>query len=105
MSKRNCWEFKNCGRGPYSDDSCPAATERRADGIHGGMNAGRCCWVVAGTLCGGQVQGSFAAKLDNCLACDFYNEVRREEVGTFRLTFGIVKQIQAAGDSPSSRIG
>ena len=30
------------------------------------------CARVAGTLCGGQVQGTFAQKLINCMECDFY---------------------------------
>jgi hypothetical protein len=32
-----------------------------------------------GTLCGGKVQGSFAAKVANCLAGDFFQLVRQEE--------------------------
>ncbi|MGO8782449.1 MAG: hypothetical protein ACLPRH_12610 [Syntrophobacteraceae bacterium] len=27
---------------------------------------------MAGTLCGGKVQGSFAMKLANCMKCEFY---------------------------------
>ncbi|MDH3390750.1 MAG: hypothetical protein OEL85_03000 [Desulfobulbaceae bacterium] len=27
---------------------------------------------VAGTLCGGEVQGTFALKLGNCQKCEFY---------------------------------
>ncbi|HEY6010114.1 MAG TPA: hypothetical protein VIX18_01485, partial [Nitrospirota bacterium] len=37
------------------------------------------CWVVAGSLCGGKIQGTFAEKLSNCLRCDFYNLVKSEE--------------------------
>lgn len=82
--KANCWEHKKCGRqpgGPKASDLgvCPAANNSRANGIHGGKNGGRACWVIAGTLCGGQVQGSFASKLSNCLACDFYSAVQHEE--------------------------
>jgi hypothetical protein len=81
MSQSNCWEFKNCGRQPGGEHEsdlgiCPAATESRLDGVHGGKNAGRTCWVVAGTLCGGKVVGSFAEKIDTCYACDFYVQVR-----------------------------
>ncbi len=82
--KQNCWDFKQCGRGPdcgstSSERPCPAATERRLDGVHGGMNSGRACWAVAGTLCGGKVQGTYAAKHDVCQKCDFYQQVAREE--------------------------
>ena len=53
----NCWEFKKCGR----EKNCPAYPE------HGTQ-----CARVAGTLCGGKVQGIFALKLSSCLQCDFY---------------------------------
>lgn len=79
----NCWEFKKCGRQPGGSKSselgvCAAATESRINGIHGGSNGGRACWVLAGTLCGGKAQGTYAQKLANCIACDFYLQVRGE---------------------------
>jgi hypothetical protein len=82
--KLNCWEFKDCGREPggHSVEShgvCPAAVFVEADSINGGKNAGRVCWIVAGTLCGGRVMGTFAAKFRDCLQCDFYGRVVREE--------------------------
>ena len=58
---------------------CPAATETRVNGVHGGKNAGRACWAIAGTLCGGKVQGTFAAKLGACTACEVYRAVIAEE--------------------------
>jgi hypothetical protein len=84
MAKQNCWEFMKCGREPRGAKVadlgvCPAATEAKLDGLHGGRNAGRTCWVIAGILCGGEVQGVFAAKMDNCLDCDFYKLVCEEE--------------------------
>ncbi len=86
--KRNCWEVKRCGREPGGVKSselgvCPAATEVRLDAVHGGKCAGRACWVVAGTICGGKVQGTFAAKMDNCEKCDFYQAVMKEEFPAF----------------------
>ena len=75
----NCWEFKDCGRGPGSDQVCPAATTASADGVNRGTNAGRVCWAVAGTLCGGRQQGTYAVKLETCLRCDFCQSVLREE--------------------------
>jgi hypothetical protein len=77
--KLNCWEFKKCGRGPGNEPVCPAATDARADGINGGDNGGRVCWVIAGTLCGGRQQGAFAVKIDTCLRCDFCQMVLGEE--------------------------
>ncbi|MBU0729070.1 MAG: hypothetical protein KKE17_01255 [Proteobacteria bacterium] len=86
MSKKklNCWEFKKCGREPGGENVitlgvCPASTEKSMDGIHRGDNAGRSCWIIAGTYCGGKVQGNFAAKLENCTKCDFFQIVITEE--------------------------
>ena len=82
--KLNCWEYKNCGREPggenvHSLGVCPAAVATDADCINGGQNAGRVCWIVAGTMCEGEVMGTFAAKFHDCLRCDFYGHVVREE--------------------------
>ncbi len=79
---KNCWDAKNCGRTPGGHRAgelgvCPAATEARLDGIHSGKNGGRACWAIAGTLCGGAVQGTFAEKEENCMACDHYKAVRK----------------------------
>ena len=62
----NCWEFKKCGRekGGVNEKelgSCPAYPDN-----------GKMCARVAGTFCGGRVQGTFATKLGNCMNCDFY---------------------------------
>jgi hypothetical protein len=75
----NCWEFKNCGRGPGSEQVCPAVSATRADRVNRGTNGGRVCWAVAGTLCGGRQQGKYAVKIETCLRCDFYQLVLREE--------------------------
>ncbi|NOZ07885.1 MAG: hypothetical protein GXO91_03275 [FCB group bacterium] len=84
MTKTNCWEFKKCGREPNGakiEDLgvCPAAVETKVDGVNHGKNGGRACWPLTGTFCGGVVQGSFAMKLTNCMACDFYQLVGAEE--------------------------
>ncbi len=84
MSKLNCWEFKKCGRqpgGPKVADLgvCPAAAFTAFDGVHGGKNAGRGCWAIAGSLCGGKIQGTYAQKLLNCWRCEFMNRVKQEE--------------------------
>ncbi len=82
--KLNCWQFKKCGRESGGAKVaelgvCPASTETAINGTNGGKNGGRACWAVAGTLCGGQVQGSFAQKTVNCIKCDFYQQVAAEE--------------------------
>jgi len=85
--KLNCWEFKQCGREPGGANSqlgsCPAVSEKKLDTVHGGKNAGRACWVVAGTLCNGEVQGTFAKKYSGCEKCDFYDKVWKEEQGSY----------------------
>jgi hypothetical protein len=53
------------------------------ENINRGRRAGRHCWRVAGTLCGGSVQGSIAAKMRDCLSCAFFQQVRREETPDF----------------------
>ncbi len=82
--KTNCWEFKKCGREPGGKKAselgiCPATVSKELDGTHGGKNAGRACWVIAGSLCGGKIQGTYASKLANCWKCDFMNAVKAEE--------------------------
>ena len=74
MAKQNCWEFKNCGRqkdGPKEKELglCSAFPDH-----------GRDCWAVAGTLCGGKVQGTAAEKLGNCRLCEFYKAVMMDDL-------------------------
>ena len=96
--KLNCWEYKKCGRQPGGDHLelgiCPTATERKLDGSHGGKNAGRACWIVAGSMCGGVVQGTFAKKYENCEKCEFYKMVVEEEGGQFQLSLFLLKKLK-----------
>jgi len=92
---KNCWDFKNCGRGPGNNGStCPAASEMRLDGVHGGKNGGRACWIVAGTFCGGIVQGSFARKYETCEKCDFYRSVKEDEKPQFQLSAVLLSRMR-----------
>jgi hypothetical protein len=89
MRKENCWEFKKCGRetgGAHAHEFgiCPASIENSLDGIHGGINGGRCCWVLAYTLCSSGCQRTFAQKFKDCIICDFYKKVKKEELYKFR---------------------
>lgn len=100
--KKNCWEVKNCGRNIGGEKAselgvCPAAIEKKADGINNGKNGGRCCWAIAGTFCGGRVQGTYASKKINCVNCEFYRLVKDEEGGEFL----IVSQINDRLNRPS----
>ncbi|MDI6816280.1 MAG: hypothetical protein QME41_03675 [Actinomycetota bacterium] len=59
----NCWEYMKCGRDKTND--CPAYP------LHGHI-----CWLVAGTMCGGIVQGTYAQKVESCIECDFYKAAK-----------------------------
>lgn len=64
----NCWEYKECGReegGKNAEELgvCPAWPDNGAD-----------CWFMAGTLCGGRPEGTYADKLGSCRTCDFYDK-------------------------------
>jgi len=90
MARTNCWEALRCGREPGGArvsemGVCPAAVDASWDGFNGGKNAGRACWNVAGTFCGGKRQGTFAEKQVTCMACDFFVRVKTEEGAAFRL--------------------
>ncbi len=82
--KLNCWEYKKCGREPGGskvdkDGVCPAASQKTFDTFNHGINAGRTCWLVAGTFCDGQLSGTFAEKIDTCRNCDFYKKIQEDE--------------------------
>ncbi|MBI5190500.1 MAG: GGDEF domain-containing protein [Nitrospirae bacterium] len=53
-----CWERKGCG-----ETGCPAY-----------MNTCGRCWLIAGTMCGTEVQGKFALKYQTCIECDVYQD-------------------------------
>lgn len=91
MKRKNCWEVKECGREQGGENvealgTCPAALPNEYDYTNRGLYAGRFCWAVAGTFCGGQVQGTLAKKIKNCLRCDFLKQVQKEEGRHFILT-------------------
>ncbi len=90
MKKQNCWEYLKCGREPKGPNAltmgiCPASLPGNGDGVNKGKNRGRICWAVTGTLCDGEVQGTFAKKQDTCFNCAFFSKVRKEERENFCL--------------------
>ena len=98
--KLNCWEYMHCGResGGVRDsgvDECPAAQESMLHGTHGGQNAGRACWVVAGTMCRDAVSGTFASKFKDCKICPFYAQVKQEEHPAFKLSTTLLATLQS----------
>ena len=108
MNKKNCWEFKNCGREPNGSKVgelgvCPSATEKYLDGVHDGKNAGRACWIVAGSMCGGKKQGTFAQKYENCSKCDFYMTVKQEESFGFEMSIVLLNKLRKAESASIER--
>ncbi len=87
--KLNCWEFMRCGKA----GSCPVSLEESLDTVHGGVNAGRACWAVNGTLCGEGRQGTFTEKFLTCVKCDFYKKVREEELPNVEPTSSLIRKI------------
>jgi hypothetical protein len=95
---QNCWDVMQCGLGPGQSGgsgagTCPAALEERLDGCNDGVNAGRACWVVAGTLCGGEPQGRFAEKVGGCMECDFYRRVKHEQGPDYLSSAALLKRL------------
>ncbi len=91
MGRRNCWEVMKCGREPGGENVdglgiCPAAVAEEYEGVNKGKAGGRLCWVVSGTLCKGEMQGTFAKKVRDCLHCKFFRLVEEEEGRFFVLT-------------------
>ncbi|MCL7487048.1 MAG: hypothetical protein M8357_02595 [Desulfobulbaceae bacterium] len=98
-TKQNCWEYEKCGREPSGKNVdefgvCPAAIEEKLDGVHNGTNAGRACWVVAGTLCQGEPQGVFAQKYSTCQDCDFYKKVQTENFDNFQVSVSLLNRLR-----------
>jgi len=63
LEKVPCWEYMQCGRDVNDELKCPAYPY-----------FGQVCWAVAGTLCAGKIQGTFAQKIDDCRKCRFYKK-------------------------------
>lgn len=57
-----CWKLKNCTK-----RQCPSFG-----------NEDYRCWLLAGTLCNGEVQGEFASKYQSCLECDVFKVIHDE---------------------------
>lgn len=101
--KKNCWEYMKCGREPggknvLESGVCPAAVSTSHDGINSGSCAGRFCWAVAGTMCDGKIQGSFAEKRKSCTQCHFYKQVRAQE-GSLNIRTKFLRFVQPHSQS------
>jgi hypothetical protein len=86
----NCWEFHKCGRESGGErvaefGVCPAAESTEHDGKNGGVNGGRYCWKVPGTLCDNNAEGNKPEKMMKCFSCRFFELVQDEEGCCFRM--------------------
>ena len=69
---KNCWEIKNCGR-----EAGGAKVAELGECVASKEAFGHSCWAIAGTLCGGEVQGSVKDKQSNCLVCEVFKAYNR----------------------------
>ena len=84
MAKQNCWDFKKCGReqdGAKMSELgiCAVAAATYLNGLHGGRNGGRACWMLSSGQDGRQVKGTVSAILGNGMKCEFFQIVKAEE--------------------------
>ena len=82
--KLNCWEFMRCGREPgglHAEELgvCPVTIEVSANGLNGGVNGGRVCWVIEDNCCQNVLAKIGRRKKSSCMRCEFHDRVKSEE--------------------------
>ena len=87
MTRRNCWEIKECGREQGGHNAkklgvCPAALTNKYDGINGGKYGGRVCWAVTGNF-NSEIQLENAKLLETCIDCNALKQIVRDEKQDF----------------------
>jgi hypothetical protein len=74
--KLNCWDFKKCCKETDSrgngNNICQVKKEFYANGLNGGINGGRICWMIMDSLCKKKNQTV-------CFQCEFHYKVMAEE--------------------------
>jgi hypothetical protein len=91
MNPINCWEYIRCGRelgGNNTTESgvCPASTHTLADGFLGGVNGGRACYFIMGTLCCGEVDLNIDKNSKNCTKCSFREKLQKKHAHILKQT-------------------
>jgi diguanylate cyclase (GGDEF)-like protein len=66
-----CWEVKDCAQ-----KDCPSY---KSESLR--------CWQVAGTFCGGEVQGVFAKKYGDCRKCEVFRQAFNNRINTIGESF------------------
>lgn len=78
-----CWKIKKCG---YKD--CPSYEKADVP-----------CWHIAGTMCKGEIQGSYAKKIASCMQCEVYKSYAGDEIQQLSATFNyMVSDLKASRD-------
>jgi hypothetical protein len=90
-----CWQLMECGREKGGKNEpelgeCAASKEEM----------GHSCWIVAGTLCRGRVQGTFAEKRGICIHCQVFRLYHR----TLGSLGGRVKELYPEEQSRFERV-
>ncbi len=106
--KKNCWEVKGCGqkRGGNGKNTlkCPVPDMATSDGINGGQNAGRICWLIANTMCKGNAEeATFEEMFNTCVECDFYRLVREEEGKSMMFSIEMLRTAYEEAKAENSR--
>lgn len=75
-----------CGREPGGALAqelgiCPGAALTQTD-----------CWLIAGTLCNGEAQGTYARKFESCIICEYYNKMQEYKTKRPRSRFFLFGQ-------------
>ena len=70
MTLIRCWEYMKCERQPGGAmvgelGACAGASCPHSE-----------CWLIAGTLCNSEVQGTYAQKYESCIICKYYNRMQ-----------------------------
>ncbi|MEW6185973.1 MAG: two-CW domain-containing protein [Thermodesulfobacteriota bacterium] len=61
--RKNCWTLTHC---PVERKrKCPAWL----------FKTGQLCWFITGTLCQGQIQGSWSEKIEQCKTCSVFKPI------------------------------
>ncbi len=72
-----CWQTLNCGH-----RGCPVYSKKHIR-----------CWQIAGTHCGGLIQGHFAKKFNDCKECRVYKQSVTDPAFEIQETFGNMMHI------------
>ena len=83
-NKINCWEYKQCGRGPkqnniYQPATCHVAEHKVSNDMNSGVNGGRLCWLILEARFRGEVKQFNRDLTYPCFSCDFRYKVMKEE--------------------------